>query len=608
MNLNSVDTNITVGGSPCDFKTMHLHQRMAGHHIFEIEINYRHHDKSVWAETVDKIFREMLSKPVGIVMKHVTSGESNEFVGVVTDIKAVGVDGDQGTVVLKGGSPTILLDRDPAMDSFMDYTLLSVVAETIGKTGVPVSLVNKPKSQRIIPYLARYRESSWAFLSRVLYSFGEWFFYDGKKLIVGNPMSAGSKRVSYDMELLEVCSAAGINDLDTTYYDHNPTDNYYYEESSGSVSASYTMKGAKQSSDPFYPTPAKLPVGREVLNEGDMTEVVRTKESRQYVRMAEFTAKSNTCAVRIGEIATAVIPANLKPEVKMLDLGSFRVLEVHHYAEMSGTNRYHNTFRGMAAQAETLPDDHIVIPQAMAEPAIVVDNADPKNKGRVKVRFTWQDKPYTTNWIQVQTPDAGSSGAVPKNRGFFFIPEIGDQVLVGFLHADPSRPYVAGSLYHRDITKGAEPDNNVKTIITRSGHTIKLDDSKGSEKIQVYDIKGNIVEIDTDENNITIFANNDITVTAVETMTLNAKNLNINVTEDMNTSVGGKKTINVAGDISVAGTNITEEYRGSSKVEIIGKHRQTSNESVLLTEGDTVLKAGGKALVQGAHDARVSKG
>jgi len=566
MDLNSVDTKITVGGAPCDFRKMHLHQSMTGHHTFEIEVNFRHHDKSAWAVTADNIFKEALGKPVGIVMKHIVTGETNEFSGFITDVKVVGWGGDQGTAVLKGGSPTILLDRDPSMRSFMDYMLSNVVAETIGESGVPISLENKPKSQRIIPYLARYGESSWAFLSRVLYSFGEWFYYDGKKLVVGSPAGGGT-RVCYDMELLEVGSGSNVNDLNTQYYDHNPTDNYYYEEESPEPSASYAMKLAKSASDPFYPTVATLPVGREVLSEGDMTEVVRAKKNRQYAGMVEFTAKCSSCAVRIGEIATATIASNL-PDVELLDFGSFRVLEVDHYADMD--KRYHNTFKGMSAQAETVPAYHIAMPNAFQEPAIVIDNDDPKKKGRVKVRLRWQTSDKSTNWIQVQTPDAGSSGAVPKNRGFFFIPEIGDQVLVAFLHGDPSRPYVAGSLYHRDITKGAAKENIIKTIITRSGHTIEFNDDEKAEDwgITIKDKGGNFIHLHT--------AGKNIEITAPETMTLNAKNIYIRATEDMGLSSGENTTQSVGKDFS-------QSVSGRAQATVNRTYDRTVGEDASLT-------------------------
>jgi hypothetical protein len=268
---NGVETRITLDGEPCYFVTMELDQKMSGHHEFEIVVSYLLKKQSVWSETVDDVIRNTLGKRVFIVMEHSDSGEKNEFHGVVTDIDVVGVSGDEGTVVLKGGSPTILLDRDRTMASFVDYSLHTIVKETIGNTEIRVEIDNNLKSDDVIPYVARYKESSWAFLSRVLYSYGEWFYYDGQKLVVGNPQNANDRWVAFDIEMLEIHSSASLNNLNTIYYEYDPLDNSYYEgKSDNANNGSFPMRGAKQIADKLYPTASKLPVGRAVFNGRDM--------------------------------------------------------------------------------------------------------------------------------------------------------------------------------------------------------------------------------------------------------------------------------------------------------------------------------------------------
>ena len=85
-----------------------------------------------------------------------------------------------------------------------------------------------------------------------------------------------------------------------------------------------------------------------------------------------------------------------------------------------------------------------------------------------------------TGWVRVMTPDGGSSSDVKSNRGFVFIPEVGDQVLLGFRHGDPARPYVMGSLFNGTTGGGGGQGNNCKSLTTRSGSSLKLDDSAGS--------------------------------------------------------------------------------------------------------------------------------
>ena len=588
MNLNAVETRITVGGAPCDFICMNLDQYVAGHHTFEIAVSHRHEKQSVWALTVDDIFRQTLNQPVHIRMSHTESGEVNEFEGVVTDIEAVGVDGDKGTVILRGGSPTLLLDRDPAMDAFVDYTLHNVVAETIENTGINVAVDNKPKLQRMIPYIARYDESSYAFLSRVLSAFGEWFYYDGKKLVVGNPMNQRERKVTFDLELLEVRSAAGLRNLNVRYYDYNAEDNNYFEEAAGTISnANLPMKGAKMIADPLFPTPAKRPVGRAVLGETDITAVVRTKQNREYTQTSIFTARCNTCGIRIGEVATVQLPDF--DDVRFKDLGSFRVIEVHHRINKDG--HYENEFKGITALTETLPDHHVVMPRAFQEPALVTDNEDPEGKGRVKVRFFWQPESKSTNWIQVQTPDAGLSDKVPENRGFFFVPEVDDQVLVGFMHGDPGRPYVMGSLFHRKNTKGAAPDNHIKTISTKSGHTIEFNDDQGEDwGITIKDKGGNVVRLDTHGKSIEI--------SAPETVTLTAKNMYLRASENISLSSGKDTVQSVGGDFF-------QNVSGRSQSVVDKTHDLTVKKEASLTVGSHLTQAITGKFEQGAESVNI---
>uniref|UniRef100_UPI0022E6E3EB phage baseplate assembly protein V n=1 Tax=Bacteroides nordii TaxID=291645 RepID=UPI0022E6E3EB len=135
------------------------------------------------------------------------------------------------------------------------------------------------------------------------------------------------------------------------------------------------------------------------------------------------------------------------------------------------------------------------------------------------------------------------------------VPEIGDQVMVDFELGDPCRPFVSGSMFHRNNGKGGNADNCIKTIITRSGHTLIFDDTKGEESITLKDKNGNMLHINTQHNKIEI--------TATDNMYLNANNVYINA--ESNIEMTGKvikenaiehlnqfaKKINVKADESV---------------------------------------------------------
>jgi uncharacterized protein involved in type VI secretion and phage assembly len=124
---------------------------------------------------------------------------------------------------------------------------------------------------------------------------------------------------------------------------------------------------------------------------------------------------------------------------------------------------------------------------------LVSDLDDEENLGRVKVTYPHLED-QESYWARLAAPMAGAG------RGTFFRPEKGDEVLVGFEHGDPRRPYILGSLWSQvdqpPEDTGPRTENNVRLIQSRSGHIIKLDDTKGKEKIEILSQDGHQVRLD----------------------------------------------------------------------------------------------------------------
>ena len=141
---------------------------------------------------------------------------------------------------------------------------------------------------------------------------------------------------------------------------------------------------------------------------------------------------------------------------------------------------------------------------------IVTNNQDPENMHRVKVRFPWLSNDVESNWARVTAPMAG------KGRGAYFLPEVDDEVLVAFEHGQVDHPFVVGCLWNgKDDApeSNADGENNHRTIKSRSGHILRLNDKSGNETIEIIDKSGkNKIIIDTAKNSITIEAQSDITI------------------------------------------------------------------------------------------------
>ncbi len=161
---------------------------------------------------------------------------------------------------------------------------------------------------------------------------------------------------------------------------------------------------------------------------------------------------------------------------------------------------------------------------------IVTDNKDPENQGRVKVKYPWLSDDAESGWARLAAPMAGN------DRGFFYIPEINDEVIVVFEHGDLDRPFVIGALWNGEDSPplsasdavGGDGAVNKRIIKSRSGHTITLDDTSGAEKIEIVDKTGaNKIVIDSASNKLTIAMAGDIEVETDTNMTLSGINLTL---------------------------------------------------------------------------------
>jgi uncharacterized protein involved in type VI secretion and phage assembly len=148
---------------------------------------------------------------------------------------------------------------------------------------------------------------------------------------------------------------------------------------------------------------------------------------------------------------------------------------------------------------------------------------DPEGLGRVQLTFPKLDASEpVSNWARIAAPMAG------VERGLWFMPEIGDEVLVAFENGDIRQPYVIGFLWNGQDPPPAS-DAAQRTVRTVSGHEILLDDTAGSEKIAIR-FKGDAPSITLDANAIEIrFSDSSaITLSAAELKIVNTTLVNIN--------------------------------------------------------------------------------
>jgi uncharacterized protein involved in type VI secretion and phage assembly len=127
--------------------------------------------------------------------------------------------------------------------------------------------------------------------------------------------------------------------------------------------------------------------------------------------------------------------------------------------------------------------------------AEVTSNKDEENSGRIRVTYKWHSDENETALVGVSTLMGGN------DRGSVFVPEVGDQVVCGFLNGDINTPVILGSLHGKEDKAPAKTDdgkNNLKMIKTRSGHTIIFNDEQSKESLTIKSKSDHLIEfVDT---------------------------------------------------------------------------------------------------------------
>ena len=201
--------------------------------------------------------------------------------------------------------------------------------------------------------------------------------------------------------------------------------------------------------------------------------------------------------------------------------------------------------------------------------ALVKSTKDPDGLGRVQITFPWRgtEEDEELHWARLATIMAGNE------RGTFFYPDVDDEVLVAFEHGDIDSPYIIGALWNnqdKPPEENSEGENNIKMIKTRSGHTIKLDDTDGSEKIEIIDkTEENKISIDSANNKISIECSGDIELLASDgKIIIDATEIEIKSSitvkaKDIEIKPSGKVKIEASGQMDLK-TSATMNIKGSA--------------------------------------------
>lgn len=562
--LEQKKVTLEIAGIPMpSFVQLMLKQSINEHHYFEITLDIQAIE--AYGVEIPEASKDWVGKKV------IMDFGGTIFVGVATMVGLHRSGGTHGNIKVTGYSSTFLLESDHTCASWCNKSLSDIVKELTDKAGVQ-ALVN-PETKSKLEYECQYEETNFGFIQRLARQYQEWLYYDGQNLVFGKPQPGSTTKLIYGEELsvLDVCSQALARPIKGSSY-HSVNDQTYNGQSPDAAAGQNTLgQAAFDSSLALFTAPAVQRSEPRITNKGELDAYFQRKQQGDTAASCFVTGESDCYTLTVGSIIDVhtAIHSGIKIFVKN-SIGTYIITEITHVAGMGDS--YQNYFTALPSSIPTLPCPDVPLPVAHTQQAVVVSNEDPKKLGRVQVKMNWQTGPMQTSWIRVLTPDAGTSDKVPTNRGFVFIPEKGDQVMVAFRYDDPNRPFVLGSLFHGKSGTGGGSSNKTKSLTTRSGCTITLDDEKGS--VTVADPTGSTIILNGD-NTITIDAKDKITIHSKELEILADEKIRIEADSEVEilgktSTFEGKTEAKIKSDTSIKEEAATIDIKASATLKATG--------------------------------------
>ena len=594
-----ISSNITIAGTPIkQITSFQLTQNIFDHHYFRLVCP---------AESLEGLEGGMLQSSrnlIGGVLQASFStpatGKGLQFRGIVMQVEADRFSGHTGNIIISGTSPTIILDNGPHCKSWEKKAIKNIAQDVLKH--FPQDLLQaqvSPTYPETLAYTVQYKQTAWQFLNFLCSSYGEWLYYDGNQLQIGAPKGAEATALTFGSNISRFSMALQVQPANSQMmaYDYLNHDVYTSTPQSIETKAGLNDLGRHvfQASNNVYATQPKVWNNQFVSNKKQLDDTINIRMAMQSSNTVRFSGSSAHPGVKIG--GNINIQGQNLYNLAGESYGEYTVLSISHYFD--GQGNYNNDFTAVPSTIKLPPVKAGAMPHSETQSAMVTDNHDPKGLGRVRVKFHWMNGTEKTPWIRVTSPHGGGG------KGMFFIPEVGEEVIVGFEGDSPIKPYIIGTVYHGKASNTySNGGNDVKALQTRSGNKVIMNDKDGS--VFVEDKDGNSMLIDG-AGNITVKSNKTVLIDATNEITLKTKKITM-IAEDEITMTSkvfdgqlsetstlfGKQENNVLSKNEVTvGSENKVSIGGKQEVDVFGGKKVTLDSEAVEANGKVMTTIAG---------------
>lgn len=488
-----------------------------------------------------------------------------------------------------------LLQDSPNCKSFENQDLDSIIKDVVDDYKQQVSPQISSQFTDQIPYCVQYNESNYQFLQRLAFRYGEWMYNDGERFVFGKLQDADSIDLTYPSHDITSFNV----ELQVKHASFAHIVSSYNENDSSTQQGEPKMKDALNTlADKTYDASTEIykkPTLQNLLSGGYADSDSRSKildnstaaqGKGQKSQLLTYTGSTYCSKIKVGSKLTIkdnYITESQTNKKSDVDQDEILVTEITHYFMADET--YSNHFVGIPSACNNPPfSNPDIFAHAQSCRAKVTDNEDPNNLGRVRVQFDWQKQlsaDMKTPWLRIAQPYAGGG------KGFSFIPEVGEEVLIGFEGGNADRPYVEGALYNgKEMPDGdwLPGSNQIKAIRTRNGHTIEIHDEGEGGFIRIYDNEKEnyILTFSTDEQLIRLESTGNIELQAQKDIILHAGN-------DVKVTAENDMVLEAHNDQRRIADNDIREHAGNDRTATIDR-----NDSLTISENSFVKVNGNK--------------
>ena len=443
---------------------------------------------------------ELLGQPVQVKTTDDTGVERIHFSGTIHDVDLAYEQWGSYTASLTAVSDTYGMDVTAHKQYYAEQTLSSIAGTVAGRHGLAIH-VNAPASKAL--NYVQYGETDFSFLHRLVDDYGAWMrpVEGGLEIFASfQPGSSVDWRSENGLVNFRLRGQRVNPSFSGSHYDHHAMQSNTFQQLSKPPQfypAAERLTGAVQTASQQLPSGFE-PQRARAMTLANYSDQLQAESERALGGAVTGTGSSRNQTLMAGN--TVQVDGPLDAE------GTYGLVRVVH----------HWTPQGYLNEFTCTPWKNYRNPQAPTArtwnglvPARVVDHNDPKKMGRIKVQFFWQED-GSTHWARATSPHAG------PDRGFMFMPEVGDEVAVAFEDGDPERPVILGSMWNgaqqaprAEFRGGDIMGNDVKRVMTKSGNRLQFSDKTGVETIVLATPNNNILKMteksdQTGRTNITI--------------------------------------------------------------------------------------------------------